>query len=309
MRNFQHFKVSRFWLALFICVVNLLVMHYYILLTSHIETELDLTMFADNLLGVSFDVCIIFLVFYYLSWRRWKAALLLCFAVTWLWSFSNVMYSRFFFHYLTMSAIGQGGSLFDSEMIRCMLNGLRWSDLYFVLCVVLFSFLIKSVRNVKRIIAKFFVVLLIMVSVDICSYLVYCSLTPEYRYVSYLLRRMRDRQLSIHLHLCDPNNAAFRRGCVRTLSYELVLDYAGTVELTEEQRKLIAQEIEEVRESVSGDLNALSKKNVIFIIVESYMSFTSDKIVNGKEVTPFLNALKHDSLVYYNGTMHRPNAL
>jgi lipoteichoic acid synthase len=42
-------------------------------------------------------------------------------------------------------------------------------------------------------------------------------------------------------------------------------------------------------------------KNLIFIIVESYMAVTSDLKVNGKEITPFLNSLKRDSTVYYNG--------
>ena len=47
-------------------------------------------------------------------------------------------------------------------------------------------------------------------------------------------------------------------------------------------------------------------QNIIFIIVESYMAFTSDMIVDGKEITPNLNALKHDSTVYYNGHV-QPN--
>lgn len=47
----------------------------------------------------------------------------------------------------------------------------------------------------------------------------------------------------------------------------------------------------------------VTKDNVIFILVESYMSFTSDMKVNGREVTPFLNSLKRDSTVYYNGRM------
>ena len=44
-------------------------------------------------------------------------------------------------------------------------------------------------------------------------------------------------------------------------------------------------------------------KNVIFILMESYMSFTSDLIIGGKEITPFLNSLKKDSSVYYNGSV------
>ena len=292
------------WFILLLCGLNLFIMHYSFLCAGYIENEINITTIVDNLLGIIIDVTVLFLISYLLTWRHTKAGLTITFFITLLWSFSNILYSRFFHGYLSLSAIGQGGSLFDSEMIRCLLDGLRWTDLCFVLCVVLFSVLIKRVRQVKRIVSKFFVALLVMVGIDVCSYLVYCSLTPEHRYVSFLLHRMRHRQLSTHLHLCNPNNAAFRRGCVRTLSYEFVLDYAGTVELTEENRKLIAREIEEVWESISGDQNVLSKENVIFIIVESYMSFTSDKKVNGKEVIPFLNSLKRDSLVYYNGKMH-----
>ena len=45
----------------------------------------------------------------------------------------------------------------------------------------------------------------------------------------------------------------------------------------------------------------MKDKNLILIIVESYLSITSDILVDGKEVTPFLNSLKHDSTIYYNG--------
>ena len=50
--------------------------------------------------------------------------------------------------------------------------------------------------------------------------------------------------------------------------------------------------------------HGLATRNVILVIVESYMSFTSDLKVDGREVTPFLNSLKRDSTVYYNGRMH-----
>ena len=292
------------WFVLLLCGLNLFIMHYSFLCADYIENEVNITTIVDNFLGIIIDVTVLFLISYLLTWRHMKAGLTITFFITLLWSFSNILYSRFFHHYLSISAIGQGGSLFNSEMIRCMLDGLRWTDLYFVLCVVLFSFHIKNVRQVK-IFAKLFVVLMIMVGIAFCSYLVCYPPTPEHRYyVSFLHHRMKQHHLYTNWHLCYPNNAAFRRGGVRTLSYELFLDYAGTVELKEEQRKLIAQEIEKVRESVSGDLKTLSKINVIFIIVESYMSFTSDMKVNGKEVTPFLNSLKRDSLVYYNGKMH-----
>ena len=47
-------------------------------------------------------------------------------------------------------------------------------------------------------------------------------------------------------------------------------------------------------------------RNVIFILVESYLSVTSDLVVDGQEITPYLNKLKRDSNVYFNPHM-RPN--
>ena len=51
-------------------------------------------------------------------------------------------------------------------------------------------------------------------------------------------------------------------------------------------------------------LSQAKTKNLIFILVESYMSFVSDMKIDGREVTPFLNALKNDSSVYFNSHMN-----
>jgi lipoteichoic acid synthase len=110
------------------------------------------------------------------------------------------------------------------------------------------------------------------------------------------------RQFSTHLHLCDPNNATFRRGCIRTLLYEFVLN--KTIQLTDDQRQQIAKEIELSKNRVSKREYGISDTNIIFILVESYMSFTSDLKVGGREITPFLNSLKRDSAVYFNGQMN-----
>lgn len=41
--------------------------------------------------------------------------------------------------------------------------------------------------------------------------------------------------------------------------------------------------------------------NVIFILVESYLAASSDLVVNGKEITPYLNKLKREANCYFNG--------
>lgn len=45
--------------------------------------------------------------------------------------FSNLIYGRFFHHYLTLSAVGQGGTLFDKQILDSVIAGLRWNDLLF----------------------------------------------------------------------------------------------------------------------------------------------------------------------------------
>ena len=49
-----------------------------------------------------------------------------------------------------------------------------------------------------------------------------------------------------------------------------------------------------------------SIQNVVFIILESFLSVSSDLKVDGKEITPFLNFLKRSPSVYYNGHVN-PN--
>jgi lipoteichoic acid synthase len=79
----------------------------------------------------------------------------------------------------------------------------------------------------------------------------------------------------------------------------------GNITLSESQINDIKQLVAKSRESISDNINMNDHSNIIFILVESYMSFTSDFRVGEKEVTPFLNSLKHDSTVYFNGRMKK----
>lgn len=57
-----------------------------------------------------------------------KGALLLTFVLTASLSFCNVLYSRFFDHYLPNLAILEIGNMNDSDVIGSTLTGFRWMD-------------------------------------------------------------------------------------------------------------------------------------------------------------------------------------
>ena len=298
-------KAGSPWMLLALCGVNLLIMHYGFVSAGDLEDELEFTAYFDNLVGIAIDVTVVFLLSYLLCWKRMKWALSITFFVTFFWAFSNIIYARFFHHYLTLSAMGQGGTLLDEQIFDSVTAGLRWSDLLYFLSIPLYIVIIKNIHTVHLLVRKTLLVLLVIGCIDLVSHVAYCAMKPETRYVSYFLHRFYHRQFSDQLFLCDPNHSNYRRGALRNLVQEVAFNLQGSIELTEKQCQLIDSEMRDTKASlVSPPHSLMADKNIIFILVESYMSFTSDMKINGEEVTPFLNSLKRDSTVYYNGDMN-----
>ena len=131
----QYYSSKRFihiWAILALCELNLLVMHYHILLYSHLECEVDITTYIDNFCGLTFDLSILFILFFLVTKKNIKLTCIFCFLITWLWSLSNVLYSRFFFHYLTISAIGQSDALGSSIILKSIISKIQWTDIYYL---------------------------------------------------------------------------------------------------------------------------------------------------------------------------------
>lgn len=296
--------INTTWIALCMCGVNLCFMHATCLYTDMIEDDIEFTAISDCLLGIVVDVTFLFALIYLLTLRHLKATLVITFMTTLCWAFANILYARFFHHNLTLSAMEQGGTLLNAEMIKCVLNGLRWSDLLLMPYLWLCWATIRKATTMRHPVTKILLFLLATAMVDIFCHIGYCSVKSEYRYVNFMLKRFEHRQMSTHLQLCSPNHATFRRGCVRSLLQEAALSLQGNMKLGDDQLRIISNKITEARGLINNDTIVGPEKNIIVIIVESYMSFTSDMTVDGKEITPCLNALKRDSMVYYNGNMH-----
>lgn len=285
-------------------ILNLVYMHYGIITTNETEFPLDSASFIDNLTGIIFDTIIIYLIACLLTIGKFKPAAAVTFILTSIWSFCNIFYSRFFNSYLTVSAIGQGTSIFDPLVFNAAVMGFEWQDIIFILLSVLFFFIYKRTKSEKigRTIIVLCLSLVIFIIFDLTAHAIYCYSIPECRYLSYYKDRLVARHFAEHARLCDPIITTYHRGIIRTISYDIVEEFLGEKKLSNSQKAAIFDAMKESRESMSPFTTlANNDKNIIFIIVESYMSFTSDMKVQGKEITPFLNSLRHDSTVYYNG--------
>ena len=298
-------KINSTWSILLLCVFNFIVMHYYILLTGGLGGgEVSFLTLANNVLGITIDVCILFLVTYVISFFSIKVTLYLSYYMSLCWAFANIMYSRFFQHYISLSAIGQGGALFDQLMLSILIDGIKWFDCFFIFSIVAFSFLIRNVNNCvepRITVLKVIGIFVFLLLSNIGCHLLWCVQKPEWRYFTFFLKLYNNNHFSQTTFLINPKDSFFERGCLRSLATELYFYLQGNIDLTKDNK------LYEIRKELVSSGTTVRKqntdKNIIFILMESYMSFTSDLIIDGKEITPFLNSLKKDSSVYYNGSM------
>lgn len=300
-------SISKVPFAMFLlCIINLLYMHYYIFCTCDIEAETEATSFIDNICAIIVDTILLLLLFTSIT-RKPKYSILLCFLTTMAWSFCNILYSRFFFRYISFSSIGQANNLLDWFMIECMIDGLRISDIYFVVVAILFIILYKNCISTRKFSANTLrysiITIFTLIAINLSAHLLFCISRPELRYLSYFKYRLYFTHIDNSRNMGRPNWTNFHRGSFRTLLTDMAVDLHGDINLTSEQENAIIKYINTNKGVTTAHQVTPNIQNIIFILVESYTAFTTNMIIDGKEVTPFLNSLIKEPNVYYNGKM------
>lgn len=299
IRNICIFLTSKESLLFAMCVINLLYMHYTILATGKMEFIIDPQSYTDNLWASIFDSLILLSVFFIISAKRLELSLFLTFLITLLWSFCNLLYFRFFFHYISLDAIGQAGAMREGFMIKAAIQKLSWSDSFYIIEIFLFIRIRRNKQktHIRHFILKYALILL--------SLLIFCfgiRFSQFTNCIRFYLPTLAKLYYSSSLYVCAPNSTTFRRGFVRIIALEFIDKMSKPIELSNRQVRMIQDATGHSKETTSN-LRKNKGKNMIFILVESYMSFTSDLIIEGQEITPNLNRLKHNEKVYFNGQM------
>ena len=300
----------KYLLLLLMSVFNLWVMHLYFVLNGYMEDVLFVYSYVVNFFANILDVSLILFVFLCLTRGRLRTSAYIAYLLTLLWSFCNVFYGRFFSRYLTLSAIGQYEGLADDVVIKSMLSGFQWSDLYYLISLFAFLYIVLciEINEVRLSWGKILSVLSVPVISLLTVFMVYSSyhlINPKARgnnalYKFKLMKLVSNPTKARNLY---PNDAMFNAGVVRTLLSELD-DILFPFVLTKEQRQRIIKEYQNYdKRSSMHEVNP-QIKNVILVLLESFLSATSDLVVDGKRITPFLDSLKLADETYYNGFVH-----
>ncbi len=295
-------RLSPVWQVLLLCVANLLVMHYFILFTCHIESN-NFIIFISNALSTLFDIGCLFLFFFIVTGKRLKSTLCFCFVVTLVWSLSNVIYSRFFNQYLNISAIGQSDMLLNGWIVRCVISDLHWFYLYYLFIFIIGCRLLSKFFQISllpHLIRNLFFALISYLFIYLLAYACYSYVKHPNHFADYFKNILEYR---ITRTPASPIYSHFLRGEIRSLCVDALLNSRGKIELSAGQKKVIDEIVEKSRMGISDSGAFINPDNIIFIIVESYLSVLSDKKIEGREITPYLNSLKRDSSCYYNGRM------
>ncbi len=285
-------------------MLNLLFMHYFFYFQGFLEWTWTYSEII-NLCGVVFDISVLIILFLLLSGGRFKITMAIIQIITLLWSFVNVMYGKFFFQYMSLSAIGEAHGLADGLVVNSILSAFYWYDFFYVFSAILFVVVYNrtgSCRICKEYVLRLLLIPVCSIILTFVAYSAYHFIHPHYRNNWELYKFRAYEFLYDSVRGGTPNLAHFQTGCVRVLLFELY-DMFHVTQLTEEQKKQIKRYYSDHSLRSTNHLRNANIKNVIFILLESFLSAPIDLKVDGKEITPFLNSLKRDSDVYYNGNM------
>ena len=297
--------INKYFLILFLMsIVNLLFVHHYFLQTIGLEVGCFKSSIIDNLIACLLDTTFILFLSWVITLRRLNISLIITFIVTLTWSFVNTFYARFFHQYLNWSSIGQAENLSDTSVINSMLAELHAIDLFYPIMAIIFILVyIRSRHSIitSNSIHTIIITWLICATCGIIAHAMYVF-HPNYGVVYALEKTVFTPE---KMDSMWPNWTVFHKGFFRKLVIDPLTKKRDRV-LTNEQKHEIEKAYSDHSLRVTGRTAPDSIKNIIFILVESYLSVTSDLIVDGKEITPNLNKLRHDSTVYFNSHM-KPN--
>ena len=302
-KNYRKYINWEFLLLFLMSMANLLFLHYQFLHRIALEVDCFKSSYFDNLFACLLDVSFLVLLFWLITLRRLRLSLAITFVITLVWSFCNVFYSRFFQQYLSWSSMGQADNLTDSALTDSIIAGFEPIDLFYPLMIVLFCiiwFWSKRHDIVKGSLRTLLCLWVLVLCLLVAGHSLYIFSDKTVADVVNKTLFTGPKYDSMW-----PNWTVFHKGFFRKLILEQLINDTN-IELTAEQKAEIDKAISDHSLRKTARTAPDSVKNVIFILVESYLSVTSDLVVDGQEITPNLNRLKRDSNVYFNPHM-RPN--
>ena len=282
--------------------VNIMYMHY-VVQTDDFQHTYRYWRYKVPLIFACFDILAMLLFFALVTWKRRKPTYILAYVFVGFLVLANVVYSRFFHAYFSPNVLSEISNFKGSWWFGYVEDAFRWTDMLLVVTTIVFIYCLRKNNWCKMRVNVMALVLFILL---VCgSQVLMDARNDDLKDFSSLLDRHVGKIFK-DVYTINPRIAVLSCGLIRT---QVICDMLTGTRFN----SLDATEIKEIDSYLDRRTADLGSQydgtsvsdcpNIVFILVESYLSVVSDLSVNGKEVTPYLNELKRCGGGYFNGYM------
>jgi len=289
-------------ILLLLSVMHLLYMHLCIFHLS-VPRIFDYLIYLPSICVMIMDVSILYLIICVVTLWHKRISAIASFWITLLWALSNVVYYRFFHQYMPIAAISQVFNLKEG-FIPSMGSVFGFSDLYLLLSILVFAYVVRTSKGRKS--QSSWKKNLLIILMPIIAYCAKCGtkgIIDEVKMIqgeglsNFIGITPREQELSI-----------FTNGVFSGQVMYYLATSESIIELSEEQESYVESALLERRKAtlIAWNDSLIDKrraKNLIFVLVESLVSAPIDLVIDGQEVTPALNRLKHSEGAYFNDSV------
>lgn len=262
--------------------------------------------FLRAITSILFDTFTIGLLSHLVCFRKRLPSYILANTLALLWTYVNIIYATYFSTYLPLSMVQEASNLNDLPIHTYIANALSAWDavpLCFAISMPL-MFNIKKCSIWKK--TKHDTYYFVLPLICILSYFIGLKLfiyenritIPNKATIAQVSLMPTESRLNLNSAL-----TIYETGIIRG---QILPFFFHTTEkdLTKDEREDISRYIKNLKKGQQRiNSHYEGKKNLIFIMAETYLAASANEIIEGKEVTPFLNSLRRDKNIIVNDSM------
>ena len=272
-------------------------------------TSLGLFWLCEFSTFIVFDTTVLVLVAYVLSLGYKRISYIVAFCATIFWTVLNIYYYRFFNQYFNFRDFGEAKNFKDGVVWDSVFSAVHCSDVFFLIAIALFLFLIirmepsriSCVGRIKRL--KVYAALPLLMIVFYGTERVLMDAVLAVRDSEQRAKLLQGWDYT-YIHTQNIQH----RGVFCGQFYDDAIVKREDKVLSAEEKAFVERHNVQLCESIVRDDRTVTDsvpKNIIFILLESGLSYPIGRIIDGVEITPNLNALLRESGTYYNGMCKR----
>lgn len=272
-------------------------------------TSLGLFWLCEFCTFIVFDTTVLVLVAYVLSLGYKRISYIVAFCATIFWTVLNIYYYRFFNQYFNFRDFGEAKNFKDGVVWDSVFSAVHCSDVFFLIAIGLFLFLIirmepsriSFLERIKRL--KVYAALPVLMIVFYGTERVLMDAALAVRDSEQRAKLLQGWDYT-YIHTRNIQH----RGVFCGQFYDDAIVKREDKVLSAEEKAFVERHNVQLCESIMRDDRTVTDsvpKNIIFILLESGLSYPIGRIIDGVEITPNLNALLRESGTYYNGMCKR----